>query len=134
MQQQQQQLCQYFCSWSQNHVGCSTDPGGSGPGLTAGTRGDTAGLAPPAGCLAGVAVAADVEDVDGLASEGGEGAEAFRDSASESDGPLLESTGTEPLLVDAEEIRRRGDSILQRKQEKQFSSANLVLSLQVHLS
>lgn len=89
--------------------------------MTAGTRGDTEGLAAPAGCLAGVAVAADVEDVDGLASAGGDGAEAVaRNSVSESDGPLLESTGTEPLLVDAEEIRWQEDAILHRKQEKEW--------------
>lgn len=75
-----------------------------------------------AGCLAGAAAAAAAaaEDVGGLVSEGGEGAEAIvRTGVSESDGPLVDSTGTEPLLVDAEEeIRRRQDSISHRKQEK----------------
>lgn len=89
--------------------------------MTAGTRGDTAGLAAPDACLAGAAAGAaaaaaaaaaagaEVEDVGGLASEGGDGAEAVvRGGVSES----LESTGTEPLLVDAEEeMRRREDSI-----------------------
>lgn len=94
----------------------STDPGGSGPGLTAGTRGDAAGLPLPAGCLAGVAVAADVEDVDGLPSAGGDGAEAVaRSIVSES---LLESTGTEPLLEDAEEIRWREHGILTQEAGK----------------
>lgn len=101
------------------------DPGGSGPALAAGTRGDTAGLPVPAGCLAGVG--AEVEDVDGLASEGGEGAKAVvRNSVlSESDGPLPESTGTEPLLVDAGEIRRRGDTITRKEEDHPLIPENL---------
>lgn len=81
----------------------STHPGGSGPLLTAGTLGDTAGLTVLVGCLVVVA-APEVDDVGGLVSGADEDPEAsVRTGVSEPDGLLVALTGTEPLLDNAEE-------------------------------
>lgn len=78
-------------------------PGGSGPLLTAGTLGDTAGLTVLVGCLVVVA-APEVDDVGGLVSGADEDPEAsVRTGVSQPDGLLVASTGTEPLLDNAEE-------------------------------
>lgn len=69
----------------------------------AGTLGDTAGLTVLVGCLVVVA-APEVDDVGGLVSGADEDPEgSVRTGVSEPDGLPVASTGTEPLLDNAEE-------------------------------
>lgn len=83
----------------------STNPGGKGPVLTAGTLGVTAGV--PVGCLVAAPPETNVEflsELDGgLKSGAEEGPEAgVRTGVSEPDCPSLPSAAAEPLLEDAE--------------------------------